>query len=333
MVSRVSIGLPVYNGAEYMAEALDGILAQSFSDFELIISDNASTDATVDICADYARRDSRIRLHRQSSNLGAAPNYNFVFEQSQGEYFKWAAHDDRFSPDFIERCVEVLDQDPTCVLCQARTQLIDAKGAVIARYNDRLVGNADEPAQRFGEIVLIDHPCYEIFGLMRTDALRRTRLHGSYIASDRVLLAELGIQGRFHELPEYLFYSRDHSDRSIRAIPFHFRSAWFDTANRGRIYLPHFKILWEYARAVRRLRTGDGNTMRCFLHLAHWPWVNANWLRLSADLVAAVAPGTVPAMLRLSRRLGITKESPSGKYIMVPQQSDGDKPPLGSTGE
>ena len=101
MVPRVSIGLPVLNGEKYVAEALDAILAQSFLDFELIISDNASTDATPDICADYARRDARIRLHRHPSNLGAAPNFNFVFQRSRGEYFKWAAHDDQISSDFI----------------------------------------------------------------------------------------------------------------------------------------------------------------------------------------------------------------------------------------
>src|SRR5207244_10480282 len=106
---RVSIGVPVYNGERYIAETLDSLLAQTFEDFELIISDNASHDRTEGICRAYAAKDSRIRYVRNSTNLGAARNYRLAVELSSGEYFRWANCDDLFAPTSLSRCVEVLD--------------------------------------------------------------------------------------------------------------------------------------------------------------------------------------------------------------------------------
>ena len=117
---RVSIGLPVYNGERWLAEALDSLLAQTYSDFELIISDNGSTDDTQAICEEYAARDRRIRYIRQEINRGLAWNWNCVFEESAGDYFKWAACDDLYHPTFLERCVQILDQYPDVAWCHTR---------------------------------------------------------------------------------------------------------------------------------------------------------------------------------------------------------------------
>ena len=100
---RLSIGLPVYNGADYLAQSLDSLLGQTYEDFELILSSNASTDATDDICRAYAARDSRIRFFRQPTNIGAVPNHYFVFEQATGELFKWASGDDLYARDLLAR--------------------------------------------------------------------------------------------------------------------------------------------------------------------------------------------------------------------------------------
>src|ERR1043165_9639676 len=124
-MAKVSIGLPVYNGANYLAESIDSILQQTYSDFELIISDNASTDATEELCRSYAARDGRVRYFRQKQNLGCALNSNFVFRQSTGEYFKWISHDDLHAPRFVERCVEVPDRDPSVSICCPKGVLID----------------------------------------------------------------------------------------------------------------------------------------------------------------------------------------------------------------
>ena len=101
-VPQVSIGMPVYNGEPFISEALDSLLDQTFTDFELIISDNASTDSTEAICRQYAAKDSRIRYVRQAENLGAPANFQFVLDQAVGKYFMWAAADDLQTPNYIE---------------------------------------------------------------------------------------------------------------------------------------------------------------------------------------------------------------------------------------
>ena len=116
MKAKLSIGMPIYNGDEFLKEAIESLLNQTFEDFEIIISDNASTDQTQQICRYYADLDPRIRYYRCKENLGAAWNYNRVFELSYGEYFKWAAHDDYCAPSFFERCVEALDRDRNIIL-------------------------------------------------------------------------------------------------------------------------------------------------------------------------------------------------------------------------
>src|SRR6516164_196463 len=115
-VPRLSIGLPVYNGEKYLAESLDSLLGQTFEDFELIISDNASTDSTGDICQRYAKQDSRIRYIRQPRNIGLAANHNFVIGQARGDLFKWAADDDLCARDLVRDCVDALDEYPRVVL-------------------------------------------------------------------------------------------------------------------------------------------------------------------------------------------------------------------------
>jgi len=130
---RMSIGLPVFNGGRFLKDTVDSVLAQTFDDFELIISDNASTDDTEEIARAYAARDQRVRYFRNEANLGAAKNFNRVFELARGEYFKWTAHDDICAPSFLLRCIEVLDRDPSVTLCYTRQIDIDEQGQILGR--------------------------------------------------------------------------------------------------------------------------------------------------------------------------------------------------------
>jgi glycosyltransferase involved in cell wall biosynthesis len=125
---RVSFGMPVYNGAKTIASALESILGQTFADFEVIISDNASTDATSGIAQDFCKADRRIQYFRNERNLGAHPNFNRAFTLSRGEYFKWAAHDDVIASDYLEKCVRVLDEDSTFVMCCSYGMYVDVDG-------------------------------------------------------------------------------------------------------------------------------------------------------------------------------------------------------------
>src|ERR1700736_6211403 len=124
--TKLSVGLPVYNGENFLNVAVDSVLGQDFEDFELIISDNASQDGTAALCKEYAARDKRVRYYRSDVNNGGAWNYNRVFELAEGQYFKWQAHDDVCLPGFFRRCVEVFDHaPPTVVVVSPRTQVID----------------------------------------------------------------------------------------------------------------------------------------------------------------------------------------------------------------
>lgn len=283
----VSIGMPVYNGANYLAEALDALLAQSFADFELVISDNASTDATEEICRGYAARDRRISYHRAEQNRGAAWNFNRVFALARSPYFKWAAHDDLCAPTMLARCVEALNRAPEIVLAYPRAHMLDPQGQPAQPYDINLRTDSPRPSVRFHDLVCISHLCYQVFGLIRADALRQTILIGSFVSSDKVLLAQLGLLGPFYEIPEYLFFPRRHALQSGTAHPARrARIAWFDTAKAGRLVFPSWRMFGEYAGSIGRAPISPAEKARCARHLASW--TRANWTVMAKDLALAV---------------------------------------------
>ncbi|MEH2137345.1 glycosyltransferase family 2 protein [Nostoc sp.] len=283
---RLSIGLPVYNGEKFIKEAIDSLLAQTFEDFELIISDNASTDKTEEICRAYAEKDKRICYYRNDKNIGCARNFNRVFKLSSGEYFKWAAYDDLHAPDFINKCVEVLDQDPSIILCHSQTYFIDEEGSFLQNYNIKLKADALKPHKRFDEL-LTKHLCYQCYGVIRSSALRMIPLMGGYGNADGILLLRLGILGRFYEIPEHLFFARSHPQQSmsmyfpnymlfanntkkpsLSMLPdFYAYTVWFDSAKKGQILLPHWRIIWEYILSIWRSPLSWNDRLRCHLSL------------------------------------------------------------------
>ena len=205
----VSIGLPVRNGERFLAQALDSLLGQTLQGFELIISDNASTDGTADICRDYAARDARIRYIRQPSNIGAPRNWNFVALEARGRYFKWAAADDFCDPRLLEKCVAVLNADPSIVLCYGRACIVDEETGEHRPYEHEVPAADPRPSERFKTVfrslVLTGNV---LQGVIRQDVLRRTSLNPPYVGGDQVLIAELALHGRFVLLPDMLFYRR-----------------------------------------------------------------------------------------------------------------------------
>lgn len=124
----VSIGMPVYNGAKYIRQALDSLLAQTYGNCEVHISDNASTDDTEQICRSYLAREDRVRYHRNPRNIGGEKNWLRVLELASGEYFMWAAHDDYWSPNYAETLLECLRASPGAILAAGKTLYVDAEG-------------------------------------------------------------------------------------------------------------------------------------------------------------------------------------------------------------
>ena len=301
---RVSIGMPVYNGERFLNEALDSILSQTYRDFELIISDNASTDRTAAICEEYAAQDPRIKYIRNASNVGAAKNYNIVFRLAKGEYFKWAAHDDICQPTFIERCVNILDEQPAVVVCSPKALIIDINGQPTGHYPYRLVFTAVRPYERFRQFFKVKgfHP---IFGVIRSSALAETGLIGNFEMADRVLLGELVLWGEFAEVPEFLFLRRKHDQISTKANPTDRQlAAWYDPSNQYRIILPSWRRLVEYMRAIHRSPLRWHEQMRCYLYLTQFLLVPHKWKTMLRDLVQAARPIPSLWLRRRTRKEG-----------------------------
>ena len=250
-VPQVSIGLPTYNGSTYLQATLDSLLAQDFTDFELIISDNGSTDDTESVCRAAVASDDRVRYQRSAVNRGAGWNYNEVLRLARGRYFKWAADDDICEPSFLRRCVEALDADAGAVLAYPRTLLIDAAGDVTGPLDDSdLALGSIDPVRRLDQLLSHRVEWHPVFGVIRTDALRRTRGIGSFVLADVAVLAELAIVGRFHQVPEDLFLRRYHDRRSAIANPeFNAHLAWYDPVLRDqKVVLPNARLVRELLR-------------------------------------------------------------------------------------
>lgn len=267
---RVSIGMPVYNGERFLREALESLLAQTFRDFEVVISDNASTDNTRAICEDYAARDPRIQYYRSEHNQGAAWNFNRVFELASGEYFKWFAHDDLLMPDNLHKSVDILDRHPDVVLCYSYTRCIDPDGNELDEYefNGKYQASSSVTYERFYDIVIPYHWCFQIFGLIRREALAATPGMGAYLSADRVLLSHLVLLGRFYEIPEYLFESRRYPEQSgsMMLRPYAYMN-WYSPKYKSSVVLPYWSEYLNYFRAVRAAPISGYQRLRCTLYL------------------------------------------------------------------
>ena len=302
-VPRVSVGLPVRDGETFLGAAIESVLGQTFGDLELVIADNASTDSTPEICRRYASADSRVRVQRNDTNLGASRNFNLALQLSRAPLFRWMAADDLLESTCLARCVEAFEADDSIVLAHTDVKIIDENDRIKLHFRYP-VGHAgsERPSDRFLDVVRLDRWCAELFGLMRADVLRSTRLLDRYVASDRILRAEMALRGRFGIVPQPLFLNRDHPGRSVRALPaHHLRGEWFDPALEGRRLLPHWRILAEYSRCIRRAPIPPSERRRCHAHLVRWLGIHANWARLGADVVIAAAPGSWRWLLRVSR--------------------------------
>jgi glycosyltransferase involved in cell wall biosynthesis len=285
-VPRVSIGVPVYNGEHFLSKTLDSLLAQTFADFEIIICDNCSNDATKQICLSYVAAETRVQYHRNSENIGAPRNFNRVATFSRGEYFKWSGADDLCAPTMIERCVEVLDRRPDAVLCYPKTRLIDENGVAVQDYEDRLNLQLEAPNWRFASLLSNIRMCNAVFGLIRSTALRGTRLFGIYSNSDLAFLAELALHGSFVELPEPLFFRRSYELSAIKYRSPYDRMTMFEPNCVGELSFPNWRLFIGFLSAIHRAPISWAESLRCYVQMHIW---FRRWRAgLSEDVVVAV---------------------------------------------
>jgi glycosyltransferase involved in cell wall biosynthesis len=312
---KISIGLPVRNGEEYLEESIDSILVQTYTDFELIISDNASTDRTEAICRAYAAKDERVRYHRNPVNIGGANNGNLTFQLARGEYFRWAAHDDVCEPELLASCIAVLEREPEIVLCASQILPIDEQGNETYDFGmGHAKGNAGhgdertvtrelavspQPHARFYDIALRPHACEAVYGLIRADILRKTRLEQNYTDSDRILLSELALRGRFFEVPVSLFRKRWHS-KNVH-VDMRARMAWFNPDAKGKITFVHWNRFFGYLTTINRVPMSWYVRLRCYLIMVVWLFDNARYMM--KDLLVALMTVTHIYKSKLPDRL------------------------------
>jgi glycosyltransferase involved in cell wall biosynthesis len=299
------VGVPVYNGERYLGRTLDALLSQTFADFELILTDNGSTDNTQSICRDYAARDRRIRYYRSDTNLGIVRNFNRCFELARGTYFKWNAADDLIAPTFLEKCVAVLDRDPSVAVAFTQTLLIDESDRPLHIRTYDVQADDQRPHVRFSRFINLNHRLHaaqEIYGLMRSSALRQTPLYEPCVRADSILLARLALLGKFRRVDEPLFLNREHQERSVALVPGGKArsrtrlSRWigvgpippaefWDPSLKGRRVFPEWRILGEYYRS---LNTGNlPRSQRLLGRLALARFALRHIPKLARDLVIA----------------------------------------------
>lgn len=290
----VGLGMPVYNGERFIGDAIRSILDQSFGDFELTICDNASTDATEQICRKFAAEDSRVRYFRNPANIGAHPNFNLAFSRARGKYFKWVAHDDTLHPDYLQECVAGLEALQGAVQCQSDLEFIDESSQTIGVVPWALHGaGSDDPVRRFGTMVLRSHNCYDIMGLFRHSVLAQVPLQ-SFHGADRTLLVKMASLGPFAHVHRPLLRVRDFSGRYTRAQtrPSD-RAKWHDTRSTSRVTLPHWQLYGTYWDVVREMDCGFFDKLRAVAILFAWWFVHWNFAKMAVDLIAVVAPDAV----------------------------------------
>lgn len=268
----LSIGLPVYNGERYLREALDSLLAQTFTDFELIISDNASTDGTAAICREYAERDPRIRYIRQPTNIGAGPNHNFLPPEARAPFFKWASHDDIYDPELVRRCMDTFSAHPEATLVSCWDARIDTDGNHLRDSPYRLDTSNPSPAMRLRSL-LHTQGGDDFYGVIRTDILCRLGPHGSYFNADRVFVAGLALYGPFYQVPEVLYFRREHPQRLSRAST-RDRAVGLDPSRSSQLRHPAARLYAEYIvgffRTIRRAPLSAADRWRCNVEVMRW---------------------------------------------------------------
>jgi glycosyltransferase involved in cell wall biosynthesis len=261
---RISVGMPLYNREKFVGAAIEAHLRQTYGDFELIITDNASTDRGPEICQAYAAKDPRVKYYRNAQNLGATGNFRRAFELATGEFFRWNPSDDLISPNLLQRAVDILDHDPSIFVAYARTKLIDGEGNPIGDFDEGLHQMDDRPSIRWKGVQKNLRLGNLHYGLYRADKFGKTGLLRNYIGGDFPLIAEMVLYGKFFEIPDAFFYRRMHEGASSAMKTSTDVMAFFDPQKRQKLFLYNWTHLGANLRSVARAPISLGEKLRIY---------------------------------------------------------------------
>lgn len=287
----ITIGLPVYNGQKFLQAAIDSHLSQSYGDFDLVISDNGSTDATEEICRRYAAQDDRISYLRSPVNRGILWNHRRVLE-GLGEatpYFRWAGADDVLEPGLLAAMVDVLRSRPEVEAVMPATKNIDEAGAIIRSMERTLNLESAVPYERARQILLANYQHVIAYGLLRAPSLRRMRTGPDYIGWDPVFIWELALRGRIFQLEQLALLRRFHPGSISRVKTAREMRKWVEPDARAGMNFPHWTWAYERARALLATSLPSREKLRISLLLLR----ATSWQRkdLARDVIQAVRRG------------------------------------------
>jgi hypothetical protein len=219
---RVVLGMTLYNAAEYLPEAMDSLLAQTYADFGLVLLDDASSDGTERICREYEARDPRVRYHRHAARQAMVATWREVVEVAAREYptaesFAWVSDHDRWHPEWLGRLLDELDAHPEAVMAYPMTRRIAPDGTPLDKTPRQFEATGlAGPRERWSRF------CREgtgsgdmIYGLMRIDAMRRVGIFRTALRPDRLLVAEMSLQGAIRQVPHVLWFRRHFGETSV----------------------------------------------------------------------------------------------------------------------
>jgi glycosyltransferase involved in cell wall biosynthesis len=207
----VTVGIPVFNGARFIRQAIESVLAQTFTDYELLISDNASADGTAAICNEFAANDRRIKFVQQENNRGPFWNLKFVTDRATGGLLVWLAHDDALHRLYLEECVAYLDRNPGVVVVSSDFRIVDESGNQVDMEILRSI-REDIPWKRrcsqFFHYPIFSNVFYAFYGVMRADACRtalsRVKEPEYMSQIELPVLSRLATMGEIASLPTVL---------------------------------------------------------------------------------------------------------------------------------
>ena len=285
--NRVIIGLPVYNAQKHVAAAIESHLSQSFADFELLIADNCSTDATLEISADYARRDKRIKVLTAERNRGNRWNHLRLIEaiSNPRQYFRWAGGDDIMGPGLLQAMVDVLDSRPEVSAVMPDTKNIDDQGDPIGSMPRVLDLQSPDVFKRAHDILMASYQHVIAYGLIRASVLRSMRTRPAYPHWDPVFALELALRGQIVQ-PRGAFLLRRFHPGSISLVKnVKELRRWVEPEAKVGMDFPNWKVAYERARVLMASPMSVRDRMRIGLFLAR----ATTWQRaaLTRDVVQA----------------------------------------------